>query len=255
MLCKKHKEWEQLNGEDGKIGDYEILICSILDNGSISFTEPTSNWTPINVGDCAGSPDCLLGIWGKFSESADGDLYTCGWTQISPGVELSVIRYSGVSVEDPIIASECNTGSSSVAIAPGVPAEENSAVIRIYTGTQGLPPFVTPPPIVGPLPPNFDRASLLIAQSLGGGPEPEIRLFLFGNGNTVAESGSVSPENLILNESSPWTACTITLRMDPSTNPPSSLASVPTLNIIGLVIVPILLLFIALVKLRRSANK
>jgi hypothetical protein len=46
---------ESLSGE---IGDYEIFFCGISDDGTNNFNNSIPNWTPVNIGGCAGSPDC-----------------------------------------------------------------------------------------------------------------------------------------------------------------------------------------------------
>jgi len=225
---------ESLSGE---IGDYEIFFCGINSSEATNFNNSIPNWTSVNIGGCAGSPDCLFGIWNKFSDNLGGVVNKCSWTFDAVLGIPGIFRYRGVDPDAPVISSSCNTGVSAIPIAPGVDTEANSVVIRFFV-TNGDSPTGTEF-----FPPEASSGLGFLSNSLSNGSN---FLFRLAYGEFISEDGFTPTASIDLDETASWRACSVALRAEPA--PPTE---VPTLSEWGLIALAGVLGVIGLIVIRR----
>jgi len=207
----------------GAAGDFEVIMCSTFSDGNNFFLNPTpGDWSELDSGQCGGSGACILGIFGRFDESADSSNIACNWTDTTSVFAAGSFRYSGVDIDNPIIAVACNSGTAGAMVAPSVITEPGSAVIGVTSVGADL--NLVTQDVVGSIfgqgfSSSADEFTLIFASSfefLKGGPTGDIIL-----GSTSAD----------------WRACTIALRMEPTEIPTLSewgmIASATGLMLIG----------------------
>lgn len=136
----------EVSSGSGLPGDFEVLICSTVSDGSNSFLDPAPDiWSAIDTGDCAGGI-CILGIFGRFDQSPDSSAITCNWTEPTSAVAALSFRYRGVDGDNPVLDVQCSVGNADdQLIIPSVNTEPGSAVLLAYTfgfnpnSTKGSP--------------------------------------------------------------------------------------------------------------------
>lgn len=207
----------------GLPGDFVVIMCSTFSDGNNLFLDPTpGNWLELNSGECGGSGACVLGIFARFDESADSSDITCNWTDQTSVFAAGSFRYSGVDIDNPIIAVACNSGAGGLVAAPSVNTEPGSAVIGVSSIGADLN-LVTQDPVESIFAQGFsslaNEFNLIFALS-----------FEFPQGGSTGEIPMAST-------SADWRACTIALRMTPTTIPTLSewgmIASATVLMLIG----------------------
>ncbi len=233
-----------LDSPSGEAGDFEVFSCGIQANGINSINDSTPNWNPINIGGCAGAPDCMLGIWSKFSEDSEGVTNTCSWTFNSNESFPEIFRYSGVDPDAPIISSSCSTGMSLLPTTPSINTEENAVVIR-YILTNGNVPNE-----IENLPDFFNDLGTFIVGTIGEG---ENALFTLIYGEASTATGLAAPVQVLLDESASWRACSISLRAAAGAQP--QISEVPTLSEWGLISLAILLGIVGFIFIERRKAK
>lgn len=217
----------------GAAGDFEVIMCSTFSDGNNFFLNPTpGDWSELDSGQCGGSSACILGIFGRFDESADSSNIACNWTDTTSVFAAGSFRYSGVDIDNPIIAVACNSGTAGAMVAPSVITEPGSAVIGVTSVGADLN-LVTQDAVGSIFAQGFSSSAgeftLIFASSfefLKGGPTGDIIL------------GSTSSD---------WRACTIALRKVPT--------NIPTLSEWGLGIFAVLFGITAVWALRRRAAR
>lgn len=217
----------------GNAGDFEIIMCETSSDGNNAFLDPTPpGWTTLDTGSCAGGT-CILGIFTRFNESADGTDNLCRWTDITNIFGAGSFRYSGVDTDEPVIDFACDTGSGDTATAPSVDTESGSAVIRLYA-FHGFTQTLT------------NQENQILEGFFYSFPSFNGEfLFIEGESFAFAEGGPTGTDDLTFSIPGDWRACTIALRMEPS--------NIPTLSEWGLGIFAALTGIAAVWALRRRA--
>ncbi len=204
----------------GQPGEYEILACVTQDGGNF-FTGATPNWNDLILGDCGG-PNCILGIWNKFSPEPNDANTVCSWNVGTAPRRAAgaVLRYSGVDSNAPVFDSACNLGIGRIATAPSVNTLDGSMVVRIFgSNVSVLLSF-------SELPGSREFGKVLIETGI----QDAAVIFAYGE---PFENGGITEEVSIQYElvDTAWRACTISLRMEGSRVG----VGVPTLNEWGLI--------------------
>ncbi len=224
----------------GAPGDFELVTCGTFSDGNNSFLDPApGDWTTIESGECGGSGQCILGIFGRFDDSAASSDISCNWIDPTDAFAAGSFRYRGVDPASPVITSSCNTGGpQTLMTAPSVDTEAGSAVIFVFSlGTQTeLNPVV------------FNLADPVFQGEFSalGGQEFGEQTFLIGASVFFPEGGSTGDFPFIISPND-WRACTIALRMEPT--------NIPTLSEWGLGIFAALFGIAAVWALRRRAAR
>jgi exosortase sorting signal-containing protein len=200
----------------GQAGNYVLLACSTTSDGANQFVDPApGDWTSIIQEDCA-SNSCILGVWGRFVDTADSENITCSWSEPQNVFTAGTIRYSGVNTQEPIIDNiACSQGSGNIATAPSIVAFSKSQVVRIAGGTQ-------------------------VEDNNEGGVAPENLVldggesgFFSGTSFFMGDTGAIEGISELLFTSGPtgtfdielnnsvdrWVACTLAIQMEATTIP------------------------------------
>lgn len=213
----------------GVPGDFEVIMCGTFSDGNNSFLDPVpDSWTEINSGECGGNEQCILGIFGRFDDSADSSDISCNWTDPTDAFSAGGFRYRGVDPDNPVVDAACNTGGpQSIIIAPSVNTEPGSAVIVVIQ--LGL---LANPGITTLAEPVFQDDFIAI-----GGVSDGEQTETLGFSILFPEGGPTGDIPLLPADVVDWRACTIALRMEPTTIPTLSewgmLASAAVLMLIG----------------------
>ncbi|HET7290682.1 MAG TPA: IPTL-CTERM sorting domain-containing protein [Thermodesulfobacteriota bacterium] len=200
--------------------DFEVIMCGTYSDGSNLFLPPAPDgWTTLNTGECGGSEQCILGIYGRFDSSPGSMDITCSWSDPTDAFSAGSFRYFGVDRFDPIIDVSCVTGGEQTPVTtPPVDAEPGSAVIlAVQLGNQGSEMFSVSPQAEPILQGDFF--------AVGGSEFGEQSLtlgfsILVPTGESIPEIPIFPPGNY------DWRTCAIVLRAAP--------ASIPTLSEWGL---------------------
>jgi hypothetical protein len=203
----------------GLPGDFELLMCSTFSDGNNTFLDPVpDSWTTVDEGQCGGSGQCILGIYGRFDGSSDSTDITCGWTDPTDAFAAGTFRYRGVDAENPVIAVACNSGGpNELIVIPSVITEPRSAVIRVFTLGFNIfqNPAVEPDQILegvfAAIGINTQTGEFVLTEGLS-------YRFLQGGSTGELPVGSAPLD---------WRACTIALRMAPT--------NIPTLSEWGMI--------------------
>lgn len=220
-------------------GDFEVIMCGTFSDGTNSFLAPTPDgWTTLNTGECGGSEQCILGIYGRFDGSPDSTDISCNWTDPTDAFSAGSFRYHGVDQFDPVIDVSCVTGGEQTEVTtPPVNAEPGSAVIIVaQIGNQGLDMFS----VSAQADPVFQGEFLAIGGSEFGEQSGTLGLsVLFPTGGSFPGISIFPPGDY------DWRTCVVVLRGAPTT--------IPTLSEWGLGIFAALFGIAAVWALRRRA--
>lgn len=222
----------------GVPGDFEVLMCATTSNGANSFLDPTPGpFSTLDQGSCGGGGDCILGIFTRFDDSPDETDNFCNWTVATRVFGAGSFRYSGVDTDDPVIGFDCDTGSGIIATAPSIFTEAGSVVIRVFS-SGALNPVMLDNQA------NQELQGSFTAVSVVGGQE---FVLIHGESFAFQEEGPTGTDELNIEITADWRACTIALRMEPT--------NIPTLSEWGLGIFVALTGIAAVWALRRRAVK
>jgi hypothetical protein len=204
----------------GEEGDFEIFACVTRIDSPNSFSNATPNWNNFNLGECGG-PNCILGIFTKFSPEPNNVDSTCFWDNPTRPSVGTVLRYRGVDGSTPITASACTSGIGGFATSPSLNTNPGSLVVRIFGANENFSNEQ-----FNNLPGNSEFGK---TQGVSNFESTTANLFTYGepfpNGG-LAEEVSLDYEVV----DTAWRACTIVLAM-----PSASAAQVPTLSEWGLI--------------------
>ena len=208
---------------DATEGDFEILACGTVDNGTNSFNIPLGGWDEIDQEGCGGS-NCLIGLFYKFTPQPNNIQTSCSWTLPTGVFAGGILAYRGTDPDEPVITSECNSGTGPTMTTPSIITEAGSMVVRytisnldIATPFENLPGSLA----FG----KFETGSVIV--------NPFQSIQLFGYGEPFEDAGTAPQVLIQLVDTADWVACTIGIRMEGSV---PVLAQVPTLNEWGLII-------------------
>lgn len=203
----------------GGPGDFEVIMCGTFSDGNNTFLDPSpGDWLTIDSGECGGNEQCILGIFGRFDDSADSSDISCNWTDPTDAFSAGAFRYRGVDPGNPILDSACNSGGpQSIITAPSVNIVPDSAVfIVVQVGLLANPGITT---LADPF---LTGEFIAIGISEFGEQTETLGLsILFPEGGPTGEIPLLPADNI------DWRACTIALRMEPT--------DIPTLSEWGLV--------------------
>jgi len=207
---------------DGDEGDFELLFCTTTSTGANTFVSAAPNWDFLNQGGCGGGPDCILGIWEKFSPQPNNVGNTCTWSVGTTIVAGIVFRYGGADLDNPVIVSACNSGIGNLATAPPLPTEAGSMVTRVFAADEDFA-----------LSFNNLPGSTQFGKILQTPAFINERLSLFVYNEPFVEAGLAPAASVSFTlVDTAWRACTIAVRMEGS----SPFRQIPTLNEWGLLI-------------------
>lgn len=227
---------------DGEEGDFEILGCATASTGANMFTDAEPDWNEINQGGCGGGPDCILGIYEKFSPEPNNTNSICNWTEGTNSFAGFVFRYRGTDPVVPVTDFACNTGVGITATAPSINTTEGSIVARIYTSDTRTPaPFDSLPGAV--------ETGKIWLNVIAGVPAQPVTLFAYNEffeEAGVAPAASIPLNNIVDDE---WRACSVSIRMAGS----PIVAPIPTLSKWGLIAFALFAGAMALIFLRRKS--
>lgn len=207
-------------------------MCGTFSDGNNSFLNPSpGDWSTIDSGECGGNEQCILGIFGRFDDSADSSDISCNWTDPTDAFSAGAFRYSGVDPGNPIIDSACNSGGlQSIITAPSVNTVPGSAVIVVVQFGLLTDPGITT--LADPVP-TGEFIAIGISE-FGEQTETLGLSILFPSGGPTGEIPLFPADNI------DWRACTIALRAAPTSIPSLSewglLASAAGLMIVGVLI-------------------
>lgn len=212
-------------------GDFEVLMCGTFSDGSNSFLQPAPDgWTTLNTGECGGTEQCILGIYGRFDGSPDSTDITCSWTDPTDAFSAGSFRYRGVDRFDPIIDVSCIAGGEQTPVTtPALDTEPGSAVILVVQlGNLDVGMFSVSPQAV----PIFQGEFFAVGGSELGEQSGTIGF------STLFPSGGSFPEITIFPPGEfDWRTCAIVLRAAPATIPTLSewgmIATAAGLMIVG----------------------
>jgi hypothetical protein len=197
----------------GFAGDFEVIMCGTFSDGNNTFLDPApDSWSPIDTGECGGSEQCILGIYGRFDSSPDSTDISCNWTDPTDAFSAGSFRYFGVDPDDPIIDVTCITGSEQTPVTtPAVEAEPGSAVILVaQLGNLEQFMFSVSPQAE----PIFQGEFFAIGGSEFGEQSATIGFSaLFPSGGSIPGIGIFPPGEF------DWRTCAIVLRAAPTTIP------------------------------------
>jgi hypothetical protein len=215
----------------GVPGDFEVIMCGTFSDGNNAFLDPVpDSWTTIDSGECGGSGQCILGIFGRFAESAGTSDISCNWTDPTDAFTAGAFRYHGVDPDNPVVDVACNTGGpQSIIIAPSVNTEPGSAVIVVIQAGRLALDMMDVSNLAEPV---FQGDFLAIGGTQFGEQEEMLGIsILFPAGGPTGDIPLLPADDI------DWRACTIALRMEPTEIPTLSewgmIASATGLMLIG----------------------
>jgi len=195
----------------GNPGDFEVVMCGTFSDGNNIFFDPSpGDWSTIDSGECGGNEQCILGIFGRFDDSADSSDISCNWTDPTDAFSAGAFRFRGVDPGNPILDSACNSGGpQSIITAPSVNTVPGSAVIVvIQLGLLASPGITT------------------LADPILAGEFNAIGISEFGEQTETLGFSILSPSGgptgeipLLPADNVDWRACTIAFRMAPANIP------------------------------------
>ncbi|MEW6146195.1 MAG: hypothetical protein AB1598_14375 [Thermodesulfobacteriota bacterium] len=193
--------------------DFEVIMCGTFSDGNNSFLPPAPDgWTTLDTGECGGSEQCILGIYGRFDGSPDSTDITCSWTDPTDAFSAGSFRYHGVDQFDPVIDVSCITGGPQTAVTtPPFEADPGSAVIIVaQIGNLDVGMFSVSPQAV----PIFQGEFFAIGGSEFGEQSATIGFSaLFPSGGSIPQIGIFPPGDY------DWRTCAVVLRAAPTTIP------------------------------------
>ena len=221
--------------------DFEVIMCGTYSDGSNLFLPPAPDgWTTLNTGECGGSEQCILGIYGRFDGSPDSTDITCSWSDPTDAFSAGSFRYRGVDRFDPIIDVACVTGSEQTPVTtPAVETKPGSAVILVsQLGNQGSEMFSVSPQAE----PVYQGGFYAVGGSEFGEQSVTIGFSIFfPTGESIPAIEIFPPSDF------DWRTCAIVLRAGP--------ASIPTLSEWGLGVFAALFGIAAVWALKRRAAR
>ncbi len=181
------------------------------------YSDPTpGTWDTLNTG-ISGEGEIALGIWGRFTDNAASEDISCNWNIVSAVFTAGSFRYLFADRDNPIIAVACNSGLAETAVAPSVISEPGSQVVRIFAGLteNEFPPFF------GHMSSNDEVSGSSMSEAneaLGLLTlEATTQLFIVDGPTETGEDSVNLGQGGIF-----WRACTIAIRMGPTTVPTMS---------------------------------
>lgn len=227
----------QIGTGEGQRGNYVLIACSTLSDGSNDFVPLTpGTWTLLDSGHCDAGASCIQGIWGSFTDNPNDEQITCSSTQGTSVFVAGSFRYSGADADSPIIDVGCSTGTSLTPTAPSIIAEAGSQVVRFYTWVR------------------LEQMQMVEANSsetrsfFASRNSAEGNITIRGSTSltqTSGPTGTATPTTVAPSVVSDWRACTLAIRMQP--------AAIPALSEWGIGAFVLLLGAASLLALRRRS--
>lgn len=191
-------------------GDFELLTCAALSNGSNSFTDAFPGWAFFEQGNCGdGDPvGCASSFWTKFAPEPNNIATTCEWSTPVNAFAAAVFRYRGNDPNDPLVDIVCNSGASLTATTPSIETPAGSMVARFYVTDMGIDALFSN------LPGTPELGKFIVDAFI---PDPFLNIVMFGY-NEPFEIAGTAPEVSIPLEAFPqqtakWRACTASIQM------------------------------------------